>query len=96
MRRKPSTDVRASAPQLGVEALAPAPTDDPQMPYPLRRKQHQRWLERRAEWVARREEYAAQHGWRGGDIERAAEEDAAHPIPDAPFDPEWEVAHGHL
>lgn len=97
MRRKMRTDASSNtAAGLGPDSLVPAPIDDVTMPYPLRKKQHDLWIEKRRDWVARRKEHALQHGWPGGDLARTAEEDATHPIPNAPFDPEWEIAHGGL
>ncbi|UPL09977.1 hypothetical protein [Microbacterium sufflavum] len=53
-------------------------------------------MDKRADWVARRERYALEHGWPGGDYARHLEENEAHPVPDAPFDPNWEMLHGGL
>lgn len=96
MRRKKTTDLGVDAELLGVDALPPAPVDDPGLPYVLRKKQFELWLERRRSWVERREQHSAEHGWPGGDLARMREEDEAHPIPNAPFDPAWEIAHGGL
>lgn len=97
MRRKPVVaDAVAQASGVDVASLRPCPPDDRSLPYRERRKVSRAWLAERAEWVARREAFAAEHGWPGGDRARLAEEEAAHPIRDAPFDVEWEVANGHL
>ncbi len=81
---------------ISVTSLRPCPADDLAAPYKERRRVFRRWLRERSEWVARREEYAETHGWPGGALARFEEENAAHPIDSAPFDPAWEVAHGHL
>ncbi|WP_311257177.1 hypothetical protein [Microbacterium sp. WCS2018Hpa-9] len=85
-----------TAESLAASALQPAPIDDVMMPYPLRKKAFERWMDKRTAWVERREVYALEYGWPGGDYARHVEENEAHPIPAAPFDPEWEIRHGDL
>ncbi|WP_341957490.1 hypothetical protein [Microbacterium sp. LWH13-1.2] len=97
MRRKKLVDRDPIiAESLSASALTPAPTDDVLMPYPLRKKAFERWLEKRSSWVGLREAYALEYGWPGGDYARHVEEDESHPIPAAPFDPEWEIRNGDL
>lgn len=97
MRRKRLAELHPDvAALLAPNALKPAPVDDPLMPYPLRKKDYERWMDRRSAWVDLREQYAREHGWPGGEYARQVEEMESHPIPDAPFDPEWEMQHGDL
>lgn len=81
---------------ISVACLRPRPADDLDAPYKERRRAFRKWLKERSEWVAQREAHAESHGWPGGAVARFEEENTAHPIDDAPFDPSWEVAHGRL
>lgn len=97
MRRKQRIDLSPDAIRtLGPGALRPAPVDALEAPYPLRKREYERWIEARNKWIERRESYSLEHGWPGGDAARQLEENATHPVPDAPFDPAWEVTHGGL
>lgn len=81
---------------LDLPTLEPWSGDDASLPYPLRKKKWEGWMERRTRWVEAREVYAQTVGWPGGEYARAHEENETHPVPDCPFDPAWETAHGGL
>ncbi|MBG9887047.1 hypothetical protein ABE10_11005 [Bacillus toyonensis] len=91
MRRR-----KVTSPLVEAAGLRPAPLDDPSGDYETRKTVMDEWLTERSAWVARREQHAAAHGWPGGEHGRFVEEDRAHPVPDYPFDPAWEIAAGNL
>ncbi len=97
MRRKRSvTEPIALEAGISVDSLRPCPPDDLTADYKVRRRTFRAWYKEREAWVARRESYAVEHGWPGGERARLDEEMTAHPLDRVPFDPAWEVAHGHL
>lgn len=95
MRRKRNRS-RITKRGLDPDNLRPAPIDDPDTDYEHRRALWDAWMVERDTWIARREAYAEQYGWPDGELARFEEEDAHHPVPDEPFDPDQEIAAGRL
>lgn len=85
-RRQP--DIAAVGSGLTVDALRLRPDDDLTLSPALRVQIFEDWVADRRDWVARREAHEERHGWPGGTWGRVTEEDEAHPVGDAPFDPQ--------
>ena len=88
MRRRAPDVAELTERGLSVDALRTKPVDDLSLPVAERVRVFDAWMVERAAWVSARRGHAELHGWQGGDHARQTEEDEAHPIGDAPFDPD--------